>query len=257
MELLGDLHPGLGDAAIVDGVGIEPLDLGDDRRVVGLFRVELVVTHDGHADLLGLGLVEIGHADAVGAGIIEDVDRLHLQGVFHVVGHVRTLVGVRRDRAEIDRLAARLVLAGELRIGDVGIGRGGRDGRQVGGRQDRRHRLAFAAHLRADQRDDLGIRHELLGIGRRLRRVVLAGGGRAAVEHRDLELVAAGAARGVDLVDGHQGAVLDARRRVGVGARQRQSDADGDGLVFRPRRLRAGRHGEGSQGDRAKRGHHS
>ena len=245
VELLGDFHPGLGDAPVVDGIGIEPLDLGDDRRVVGFLRIQLVVAHHVQADLLGLSLVEVGHADAIGARVIEDVDRLYLQGVAHVVSHVRALIGIRRDRAEIDRLAARLVLAGEFRIGDVGIGGRGRDGRQVGGREDGRHRLALAAHLRADDGDHSRIRDEFLGIGGGLGRVVLPGGGGAAVEHGHVQLVAAGAALAVHVIDRHHRAVLDAGCRIGIGARQRQLDADGDGLVLRVRRHEAGRSGEG------------
>ncbi len=207
------------------------------------------MAHHVQADFLGLGLERIRHADAIGAGVVENVNRLHLQGVTHVVGHVRTLIGIRRDRAEIDRLAARLVLAGEFRIGDVRIGRGGRDGREIGGRQDRCHRLALAAHLRPDDGDHARIRHELLRVRGGLSRIVLAGRRRAAVKHADVEFVAAGTVFGVHGVDSHQGAVFDARCRIGISARQRQFDPDGDGLILRLSRRKAGQGGKCSEGD--------
>ena len=44
--LLGELDAGLRDAAIVERVGIEAFDLGQDGRVVGFLRVELVAAED-------------------------------------------------------------------------------------------------------------------------------------------------------------------------------------------------------------------
>jgi hypothetical protein len=61
----------------------------------------------------------------------------------------------------------------------------------------------------------------------------LAGGRRAAVEHNDVELVAGNTTLGVRFVDRHLGAILDTRGGVGIRTRQRQLDADGDGLVGR------------------------
>ena len=178
---------------------------------------------------------EFGDADAVGAGVVQHVDRLHLAACLGVVvGHVRALEGVGRDGAEVDRLALRAVLRGELRIGDVGIGRGRRDRREIG----RRSGSASSPCPRRSSPDRSRRRRS----GRTTNFLALvaacAGSYWPAVavplsRTMTVELVAGDAALGVRFVDRHQRAVLDARRGFGIRAGQRQLDADGDGLVGR------------------------
>src|SRR5579875_2344912 len=91
--LLHELHAGLRNPAVIERVGMERLDLGEDGRVVGLLRVELVMAQHLDADLLRLRLEGVRESDAIGPGIVEDVDRLHVEHVFVVVGHVRALIG--------------------------------------------------------------------------------------------------------------------------------------------------------------------
>src|SRR5262249_40024540 len=76
------------------------------------------------AVLLRLALEGIGNTDAVGTRVIEDIDRLHLQVRGEEVCHIRALKGVGCNRTEINRPALGLELRRELRIGDIGIGRG-------------------------------------------------------------------------------------------------------------------------------------
>jgi hypothetical protein len=61
----------------------------------------------------------------------------------------------------------------------------------------------------------------------------LAHGRGAAVEGDHLDLVAVDAAIGVRLVDGHHRAALDQKRILGIGAGERQGEADLDGLLLR------------------------
>ena len=108
-------YGGLRDAAVIECVGLQPFDLGQDRRVVGLLGVELVAAQDLDAVFLGLFLERIGDADPVSAGIIENIYRLHLEVLGVEIGHVRALEGVCGHGAEIDRLALRLELRGHRR----------------------------------------------------------------------------------------------------------------------------------------------
>jgi hypothetical protein len=186
----------------------------------------------------------VGHADAVGAAVVEDVDLLYVQRLGHVVRHVRALKGVGRHHAEIDRPAARIELPGEFRVGEVGVGRGRGDRRQIALAEDRRHRLAAAAVLRPDRGDDIGVRDHLAGIGRRLRRIVLAGGGGAVVEDHGLDRVAGDAAIGVGVVDRQEGAVLDEGGVLVARPGERHVDADGDALIGGEHRARDERPGE-------------
>src|SRR5262249_28387185 len=108
--LLGQLHAGLPDAAIVDRVWVQRLYLGQDRAIVGRLRVKPVAAHDGDALGLGLLLERIGHTHTVGAAVIQDIDRLHLQDFGIEVRHVWALEGIRRNGTEIDWLAGRAEL---------------------------------------------------------------------------------------------------------------------------------------------------
>ncbi len=76
--LLDQLDPGLRHAAIVDGIGVQLLDLGQGGRVVGFLRVELIVAEHVDAALFGLRLEGVGQPDAVCAAVVEHVDRFHL-----------------------------------------------------------------------------------------------------------------------------------------------------------------------------------
>jgi len=138
---------------------------------------------------------------------------------------------VRRDRAEVYRLAGRLVLFCEFRVGDVRVGRSGRDGRKVALAEDRRHGLAGSAHHRSDRRDDPFVGHHLARVGRSLPRVVLACRRGAIVEDQHVELVTRDLVLGVDLIERHQCAVLDAIGGLCVGAGERQIETDPDHLV--------------------------
>ena len=57
--LLGELDAGLTDAAVIDRIGIQRLDLGQDGRVVGGLRIEPVAAEDLDAFLLGLPLERV------------------------------------------------------------------------------------------------------------------------------------------------------------------------------------------------------
>src|SRR5262249_41051950 len=80
--------------------------------------------------------------------------------------------------------------------------------------------------------DDLRIGDQLLGVGRGLGRIILAGSRRAAVVSDDLDLVARDAALGVRFVDGDLETVLDLAGVVRVGTSERQRDAELDGLLL-------------------------
>ena len=93
--------------------------------------------------------------------------------------------------------------------------------------------LALAAHLRAEIGDDRRIGDELLGVGRCLRRVILAGGCRRAVEDHRVDLVARDPAFRIGFVDRDLEAVLDLRSVIGVSAREGERDPELDGLLLR------------------------
>src|SRR5262249_1028565 len=80
-DLEGLLHhfdPGLTDTAVIDRVRVGAFNLGHDRRVVDLLRVELVAAEDLDAALFGLLLERVGDADAIGTAVIEHIDRFDL-----------------------------------------------------------------------------------------------------------------------------------------------------------------------------------
>ena len=233
LELPGELHGRLLDAAVVDGVGVQALDLRQDGLVVGFLRVEAVTAEDLDLELLGATLEAVRDPHAEGPAVVQDVDLLDLQVVEGVVGHVRALVGVRRHRPEVDRLALGPILGLELRVRDVRIRRARCDRRQVGLGEDRRRRLALTAHLRPDQGDDRRVGDELPDVRRRLGRIVLAGRRGGAVEDHGLELVAGHAALLVDLVDRQLGALGDGIGRVGVRPGERERHADLGHLLLR------------------------
>ena len=73
----------------------------------------------------------------------------------------------------------------------------------------------------------------------------MAGGRRGAVEDHGLDLVARDPAFRIGFVDRDLEAVLDLRGVIGVGARERQRDAELDGLLLR---LQAGNARHARQG---------
>ncbi len=187
VRLLGQLDPGLADTAVVQRLWIERLDLRQHGGIVRRLRIQPVAAEHFDAFLLDLRLIRVRQAHAVGTAVVQDVNRVDFQHLRHVVGHVRALERVRRDGAEIDRLAGWPVLLGEFRAGDIGVGRARRDRRQIALAENRCHRLARATHLRADRGDDVRVRHHLARVGRGLRRVVLAGRGGAVVQRHQLK----------------------------------------------------------------------
>ena len=229
--LLCQLHAGLQHAAVIQRAGVQRLDAGQDGGVVGRLGVQPVPADHGHAALPGLTLERIGQAHAIGAAVVEDEDRLSLEGIEHVVGHVRSLERIGRDGAEEDRLAGGLVLPGELRVRDVRVGRRWGDDRKPGLTEDGRHRLASAAHLRADGGNNGLVGRHLAGVDRGLRRVVLAGRCRAVVQQDQVHLPAVGASGGVGLLERHHRAVLHAVGGLRVAAGEGQVQADPHRLV--------------------------
>ena len=87
--------------------------------------------------------------------------------------------------------------------------------------KDRRHCLAFTAHLRAKHRDNQRVGDKPLGVRGRLCRVVLAGRRGAAILNHCLHFLATNAARGVRLVDSNLEAALNFHRVRGVGSGHR------------------------------------
>jgi hypothetical protein len=84
----------------------------------------------------------------------------------------------------------------------------------------------------------VGLGHHLARIGRRLTRIVTARG-RCAVIHRDdFQLVAAGTAFRVDLVDGQHHAISDLDRAFGRASCERQIQGDPEELVVGARRTK-------------------
>ncbi len=236
VALLDQLHAGQRAGAAIQRLRTELLDLGQQRRVVAVQRIDPVAAHHLHAALGGLRLERIGETHAIGAGIVQHEHRLHLELVRHEIGHVGALEGIGGAGAEVDRLAGRPVHRGELRIGQVGVGGTRRHRGEVALAEQRRHRLAAAARHRADRGDHRGVDDHLARVGRRLRGIVLAGGRGAVVQDQRADLVAADAALGVGFLDRELRAVQDVRRVLGRRAGQRQVDADGDEFVAAPRR---------------------
>ena len=196
-RLLGELDGGLLNATVVQPVWVHGFDLGQDRRVVRLLGVQLVVAQHIEAFGLRLPLERVGNAFTVGARVVQDVDRPEAQRLNGVIGHIRSLEGICGDGAEVNRLAVGSVLADEVRVSDIGVGRTGRDQHQARVRRDRRHGFARTAHLRTDNRHDVGVGHELLGVGRGLRRIVLACGDGAIILEQWLNHDLAGDTRDV------------------------------------------------------------
>lgn len=201
----------------------ELLDVGDDSLVVGMAE-------------RGVDLVDVAVLDALGVQ----------EGAQDLVGGARVhIVGAQQHEA----LGAAAVFAHQVFHGGNGllVGRGAGvehvllqflalvlhrvEQQAVQFLEHRQHRLARHRGPAAEHHRHLVLRQQLARFLGEQRPV------RGRVDHHRFELFAHDAAVGVDLVDGHQGHVLERRFRDGHGARQRMQDADLDG-VFGGEQLR-------------------
>jgi hypothetical protein len=119
----------------------------------------------------------------------------------------------------------------KFRIGDIGVRGTRRDRCQIALAEDRRHRLARAAHLRTDRGDDLFVGNHLSRVCSGLRRIVLARRGSAVVEQHHRDFIAGNPALFVGFVDGKQRTVLDEFGIVRVGPSKGQVYANLDCFV--------------------------
>ncbi len=239
------------EAAVEDRVGLLRLDGGQDGHEIGGLVVGELLGHHLQALLQRRGLEHLGHALAVGRAVVDDGDGLELEVVGRVDGQGSAQGAVVGDQAERGLVA---------RLGQVGIGGGGRDVRQAAlvverGRRDGGARLQVADHARHLQVA------ELLRDGRGLARVA------GIVFRRDLEadlLAADDEVLRVEVVHRHAHAVFgvlaDVRDAAGDGAGM----ADLDGLHVLRARGRGGEgrqhggsgRGTGQQGEEAENGRH-
>ena len=72
----------------------ELLDLGQQRSVIAMQRIDSVAAHHLNATFGRLRLERIGEADAISAGVVHHEHRLHLEPVRHEIGHVGALEGI-------------------------------------------------------------------------------------------------------------------------------------------------------------------
>ena len=193
-------------------------------KSVALSVVNCVSCDRAARRLDGLGEL-LGDALAVGRAVVDGDDRLALQLLDGVAAQRAAQMDVVGDDAE-RRLEA---LAGVLRVG-----RRRRDLRDAGVAVDLRRGDRGARVQVADDAVDLGV-DELVGDRGALLRIA----GVVFGDELELRLLAAdGDALGVQLVDGHAGAVLVVLAEVGDAAARRGDVADLDDHVLR-------RHGAG------------
>ena len=210
-ELLDEQATLLVVAGPVDEVGVGPGDRGDSTGVVRLTSGDRLLVGDGHAR--GLEVLGGAGGDVLGVGrvVIDEGDRLGALGL----DEVRRGLGLLDARAvdEEDVLEAALEQVRRVGRGD--------EHRDVGLLEDGQRRESGAGAVATDRDVDPG-RDELGGTGRgglRVARLVLDGEG---------QLAPVDAAGGVDLVDGHLGAVLHVRPDGGRGPAERGQHAELD-----------------------------